>query len=160
MPLYEFECLKCRSNIENSLKILEGKISKTIVRDLVNKYDNVHAIEVVDLDREELLAKHGELNEDAIVKDYYIDEATRLVLINMDDFRFQELVYDEGDEKKIKCECGEKKRVEKVISTFAFTSDLSTDMPKPDYSNLPPEVRKNTRLTGYIEEKDRPKKNR
>jgi hypothetical protein len=33
-------------------------------------------------------------------------------------------------------------------------------MPMPDMSGLPASVRKNMMLTGYVEEKDRPKKNR
>jgi hypothetical protein len=33
-------------------------------------------------------------------------------------------------------------------------------MPKPDMSGMPPEVAHRTMLTEYIEEKDRPKKNR
>ena len=46
------------------------------------------------------------------------------------------------------------------MSSFAFTKDLSTNMPKPDLSNLPPSVRNRTHIGEYIEEKDRPKKNR
>ena len=160
MPLYEFECIKCRSNIESTLAALEKKINKTIVKDLVNKHFNIHAMEVVDLDENELLAKHGDLNEDAVVQDFYIDEGNKLVLINMDAYRFHELIYEPEDEKKVQCQCGEKKKVQKVISSFAFTRDLSTDMPKPDLSAMPESVRKNMRLTSYIEEKDRPKKNR
>ncbi|NIQ14118.1 MAG: hypothetical protein GTO02_06860 [Candidatus Dadabacteria bacterium] len=160
MPLFEFECTKCRSNVENILKKLEKKTDKTTVKDLVDKYNNIHSLEVLDLDNEKLLAKSGKMKEDAIVKDYYIDDGNKLVLINMDRYRFQELIYEKEDEKKVVCECGERKYIEKVISTFAFTSDLSTDMPKPDLSNLPPSVRAKTKLTGYIEEKDRPKKNR
>ena len=75
-------------------------------------------------------------------------------------FRFSELIYEKADEKKVKCYCGESRKVEKVVSTFAFTSDLCTDMPKPDLSNLPEKFRNRTMLGDYIEEKDRPKKNR
>jgi hypothetical protein len=64
------------------------------------------------------------------------------------------------DEKKVACPFCNTKKVEKVVSSFAFTSDLSTNMPKPDLGNLPPSVRKQTFLGEYIEEKDRPKKNR
>ena len=92
--------------------------------------------------------------------DFYQDEGTILVLINLRNYRFSELIYDREDEKNVKCSCGEKKKVEKVVSSFAFTSDLSTDMPKPDLSNLPPSVRDRTFVGDYIEEKDRPKKNR
>lgn len=160
MPLYEFECKKCRSNVENSLKLLEKKKDKKTVSDLVNKYENIHYIEVVDLENNEVIAKHGKKGKDSVFMDFYQDEGTVLILFNLRNYRFSELVYDAEDEKKIKCSCGEKKNVEKVISSFAFTSDLSTNMPKPDLSNLPPAVRANTAIGEYIEEKDRPKKNR
>ncbi len=160
MPLYEFECIKCRDNVDNSLQGLEKSISKKSVTDLVNKYDNINAIEVVDLEKNKIVAKHGKTVKDAVFMDFYLNEGNTLVLINLQNYRFSELIYFPEDEKNVKCPCGEKKKIEKVISSFAFTSDLSTDMPKPDLSNLPPSVRAQTSLGEYIEEKDRPKKNR
>lgn len=160
MPLYEFECVKCRSNIDNSLKALDKNINKKTVTELVTKYENINSIEVVDLEKNKIVAKSGKASKDAILMDFYLNEGNTLVLINFRNYRFSELIYVAEDEKNVKCACGEKKNVEKVISSFAFTSDLSTDMPKPDLSNLPPSVRAQTALTDYIEEKDRPKKNR
>ena len=160
MPLYEFECIKCRNNIEDSLQILEKKRDKKTVTNLVSKNENIHAIEVVDLDKNKVLAKHGKRGNDSVFMDFYQDEGTILVLMNLRNYRFSELIFDPEDEKNVKCVCGEKKNVEKVVSSFAFTSDLSTDMPKPDLSNLPASVRDRTFVGEYIEEKDRPKKNR
>ena len=57
MPLYEFECTKCRSNVENSLRTLEKKTDKRTVKGLVEKFDNIHAIEVVDLEREKIVSR-------------------------------------------------------------------------------------------------------
>ena len=159
MPLYEFECIKCRNNVEKSLKALERKRDKETVKSLVAKYDNIYAIEVIDLEREKIVAKHGRKGKDSVFSDFYLEDGSLLALFNMQNYRFSELIYEEGDEKKVKCPCGEKK-VEKVISTFAFTKDLSTNMPKPDLSNLPPSVRNRTYIGDYIEEKDRPKKHR
>lgn len=159
MPLYEFECIKCRNNVEKSLKALERKRDKETVKSLVAKYDNIYAIEVIDLEREEIVAKHGRKGKDSVFSDFYLEDGSLLALFNMQNYRFSELIYEEGDEKKVKCPCGEKK-VEKVISTFSFTKDLSTNMPKPDLSNLPPSVRNRTYIGDYIEEKDRPKKHR
>ena len=51
MPLYEFECIKCRNNVESSLNLLEKKRDKKTVADLVSKHENIYAIEVVDLDK-------------------------------------------------------------------------------------------------------------
>lgn len=160
MPLYEFECIKCRDNVEKSLKALERKRDKKTVKSLVEKYDNIYAIEVIDLEREEIVARHGRKGKDSVFSDFYLNDGALLALFSMRNYRFSELIYEEGDEKNVKCHCGEKKKVEKVISTFAFTKDLSTNMPKPDLSNLPPSVRNRTYIGDYIEEKDRPKKHR
>ena len=160
MPLFEFECKKCRSNIENSLKALEKKRDKKTVTDLVNKYENIHSIQVVDIEKGKIVSKHGKEGKDSVYRDFYQNEGETLILLNIRDYRFQELIFEESDEKNISCSCGEKKKVEKVVSSFAFTSDLSTDMPKPDLGNLPPSIRDQVKLGDYIEEKDRPKKNR
>ena len=159
MPLYEFECINCRKAVEDSLKQIQKKINKKTLSDLINKYDNIYRIEVIDLENEKVLAEYGKKHSNSFL-DFYIDEGSKLVLFNSENYRFTDLIYDESDEKKIKCPFCKSKKFEKVFSSFAFTSDLSTDMPKPDLSNLPPSVRGRTMLTDYIEEKDRPKKNR
>ena len=160
MPLYEYECLKCRKNLEQAVKQLEKKITKKTVSDLVRIHSNIHHIIVIDLENEKVLAEHGNRNSDSVDLDFYLDDGSTMISINMDKFRFSELIYEKADEKKVKCYCGESRKVEKVVSTFAFTSDLCTDMPKPDLSNLPEKFRNRTMLGDYIEEKDRPKKNR
>ncbi|NIP37740.1 MAG: hypothetical protein GWO07_01585 [Candidatus Dadabacteria bacterium] len=115
---------------------------------------------MLDLEKQDLVAEYGKKNDDGSVLDFYLDEGTKAVLFNSEEFRFTDLIYDESDEKKIKCPFCKSKKLEKVFSSFAFTSDLSTDMPKPDMSGMPPEVAHRTMLTEYVEEKDRPKKNR
>ena len=160
MPLYEFECIKCRNSIENSLNIIEKKRDKKTVSDIVGKHENINAIEIVDLENNKIIAKSGKSSKDSVFMDYYQDNGNILILFNLRNYRFSELIYEPKDENNVKCVCGEKKKVEKVISSFSFTSDLSTDMPQPDLSNLPPSVRAQTSLGEYIEEKDRPKKNR
>jgi DNA-directed RNA polymerase subunit RPC12/RpoP len=161
MPLYEYECITCRKNVEDSLNALRKGVTKKLVTDLVKKHDNVNHIGVLDLENEDVLAEHGKRDREAADLSFYLNDGTTLVLMNLKkNYRFSELVYEPEDEKKIKCPlCGSRK-VEKVVSSFAFTSDLSTDMPKPDLGNLPPSVRNRTFLGEYIEEKDRPKKNR
>ncbi|MEM4408376.1 MAG: zinc ribbon domain-containing protein [Candidatus Caldarchaeum sp.] len=74
--------------------------------------------------------------------------------------QYSELVMTSDEEKSVKCpKCGSNNR-ERVFSTFGVVSDLSTDMPKPDLSGLPPSIRNRVQITDYIEEKDRPKANR
>ena len=160
MPLYEFECIDCRKGIEDSLTLIQKEVNKKVLTELVNKFDNIYRIEVIDLEKENIVADYGKKNEDGAVLDFYLDEGTKIVLFSCEDYRFTDLIYDETDEKKIECPFCKSKNLEKIFSSFAFTSDLSTNMPMPDMSNLPPSVRKNMMFTGYVEEKDRPKKNR
>ncbi|HXG31395.1 MAG TPA: hypothetical protein VNK81_07095 [Thermodesulfobacteriota bacterium] len=160
MPVYEYECIRCRKSIEDSLKKLEKKIDPETVSGLVERYKNIHSIEVVDLNRKRVLARHGDRDRNGMNLDFYINEGTTRVTFNVKKYRFSELILDKDDEKNLRCPCGETKRIERVVSSFAYTHDLSTNMPKPDLSNLPPEVRARTVIGDYIEEKDRPKKNR
>ena len=74
--------------------------------------------------------------------------------------KFAEIILEKEEEKKLRCPKCKSKKWERLFSSFAVVSDLSTNMPKPDLSNLPPEVRAKTVIGDYSEEKDRPKKNR
>jgi hypothetical protein len=59
MPLFEYECIPCRKNVEDSLKQLGQKVTKKLVADLVKKHDNINHIGVLDLDNEKVLAEAG-----------------------------------------------------------------------------------------------------
>lgn len=161
MPLFEYECTICRNNVDDSLQQIEKNVSKKVVSDLVKKYDNINHIGVLDLEKEKVVAEHGKRDRECVDLDFYLNEGSQLVFFNLQmNYRFSELIYDKKDEKNLKCPFCETKKVEKVVSSFAFTSDLCTDMPRPDLSNLPPSLRNKTFIGNYIEEKDRPKKNR
>lgn len=161
MPLYEYECIQCRKNVEDSLKAIKKGVTKKLVSELVKTHANINHIGVLDLEKEDVIAEHGKRDRDAVDLSYYLNDGAVLVLFNLKkNYRFSELIYEAGDEKKLKCPLCSSRKVEKVVSSFAFTSDLSTNMPKPDLGNLPPSVRNRTFLGEYIEEKDRPKKNR
>jgi predicted nucleic acid-binding Zn ribbon protein len=161
MPLYEYECKACRKNVDDSLAVIGKKADKKTVTELVKKYDNINHIGVLDMEKEDVIGEHGERDGDAVDLNFYLNEGTTMVFMNLrKNFRFSELIYEEKDEKKVKCPFCNTKKVEKVVSSFAFTTDLSTNMPKPDLSNLPPSVRNKTKIGQYIEEKDRPKKNK
>jgi hypothetical protein len=161
MPLFEYECIPCRKNVEDSLKEIRKKTTKKLVSELVKKYDNINHIGVLDLDNEKVLGEAGKRDKNAVDLNFYLNDGSILVFVNLPkNYRFSALIYVEEDEKTVACPFCKTKKVEKVVSSFAFTSDLSTDMPKPDLGNLPPSVRNRTFLGEYIEEKDRPKKNR
>lgn len=160
MPLYEYECIKCRNKLEKALDSLQKKPTKKTAQSVLKKYNTINSVEVVDLDKEKIIAQVGKRDNKCPDYDFYFDDGDMMVMINMQRYRFSHLVYEEKDEKNVQCICGEKKKVEKVVSSFSFTSDLSTDMPKPDMSGLPPSVRNKMFVSDYIEEKDRPKLNR
>lgn len=73
---------------------------------------------------------------------------------------YSELVMSDEEEKKVKCPgCGSKKK-ERIFSSFGLVDNLSTNMPAPDLSGLPPQLHNQVQLSDYIEAKDLPKKNR
>jgi len=88
MPLYEYECLKCRKNLEQSVKQLGKKITKKTVSDLVGKYSNIHHIGVIDLENESVIAENGKRLPGSVDLDFYLNDGSIMILINMDKFRF------------------------------------------------------------------------
>ena len=99
MPLYEFECIKCRDNVEKSLKALERKRDKETVKNLVERYDNIYAIELIDLEREKIVAKHGRKGKDSVFSDFYLDDGALLALFNMQTTGFPSLYTKRGTRK-------------------------------------------------------------
>ena len=80
-----------------------------------------------------------------------------MVLFYATNFRFSELIFDEEDEKKISTNCCKKGEIERVISSFSYTSDLSTDAPKPPgLADLPEQIRGRVNFSEMIEAKDQP----
>ena len=51
--------MKCRNNVDNSLKAIEKSASKKTVTDLVKKHENINAIEIVDLEKNKIVSKAG-----------------------------------------------------------------------------------------------------
>ena len=72
MPLFEYECIPCRKNVEDSLKDLEKKVTKKKVSELVKKYDNINHIGVLDLENEKILAEYGK-RVSLIAENRYLD---------------------------------------------------------------------------------------
>ena len=80
-----------------------------------------------------------------------------MVLFYATNFRFSELIFDDEDEKNISTSCCKKGEIERVISSFSYTSDLSTDAPKPPgLADLPEQIRGRVNFSEMIEPKDQP----
>jgi len=156
MPLYEFECEKCKNSILTAFKDIEKRYNQKKLEGILKKYKNIKGIQIVNLDSDKLLESIGAWDENLIEIDLYIDEGKILVLFYVDSFRFSELIFDSEDEKKVRCKCGEKKAIERVISSFSYTQDLSTNPPRPPgYKDLPKALQGKAELGQYVEEKDR-----
>jgi|TARA_B100001029_G_C15035879_1_gene440096 hypothetical protein len=157
MPLYEFECKKCRNNILAARDTIEKKFDKKILTSILKKYTNIHGIEIYDLNAEKTLAAIGVKDEDSISIDLYIDDGKIMILFHTVSFRFSELILDKEDELKVKAPCCTKGKVEKVISSFSYTQDLSTDPPRPPgMKDLPKGIQGKVQLGEYVEDKDKP----
>ena len=145
MPLYEFECIPCRQAILDSIVTIEKKPTKKTIETTIKKYESINSIILVDLYNEKEIARAGKIGDD----DVDVDPVSYTHLT---------LPTNEEDEKNIICPCcNKKKKVERVISSFSYTSDLSTDPPQPPgMKDLPKEIRGKLAITDYVEEKDRP----
>tara|TARA_B100000029_G_scaffold516734_1_gene633444 strand:- start:22008 stop:22547 length:540 start_codon:yes stop_codon:yes gene_type:complete len=157
MPLYEFECKKCKNQILTAHKEIEKNKGKSLPA-ILKKYKNIKGIQLYDLDKEKSLNSSGTREDNSIEIDLYINDGKILVLYYTDPFRFSELILDKEDEKKVKCECGCKnKDIERVISSFSYTQDLSTNPPKPPgMKDLPKGIQGKVQLGEYVEDKDKP----
>lgn len=83
MPLYEYECIPCRKNVEDSLKAIKKGVTKKLVSELVKAHDSINHIGVLDLEKEEVIAEHGKRDRDAVDLSYYLNDGTVLVLFNL-----------------------------------------------------------------------------
>ena len=140
-----------------ALGLLEKKYDKKTLLSIIKKFKNLNGIQVVDLISEKLIQSEGVKEEGNVEIDLYIEEGKKMVLFYATNFRFSELIFDEEDEKNISTSCCKKGEIERVISSFSYTSDLSTDAPKPPgLADLPEQIRGRVNFSEMIEAKDQP----
>ena len=140
-----------------ALGLLEKKCDKKTLLSLIKKFKNLNGIQVIDLISEKLIQSEGMKEEGNVEIDLYIEEGKKMVLFYATNFRFSELIFDEEDEKNISTSCCKKGEIERVISSFSYTSDLSTDAPKPPgLADLPEQIRGRVNFSEMIEAKDQP----
>jgi len=157
MPLYEFECVDCKNNLKSALKAIEKKFDKKALASILKKYKNIKGIQIYDLWEEKMLESIGFREEDNIEIDLYFDEGKKMVLFYASSFRFSELIFSDEDEKNLQTACCNKGKIERVISSFSYTQDLSTDPPKPPgQKDLHPLIQGKLNITGMVEAKDQP----
>jgi hypothetical protein len=167
MPMYEFECKTCKENLITALAKIEKlssksskltiKSDKKILLGIIKKYKNINGIQIVDLDSEKLIQSIGTKYQDDVEIDLYIEEGKKMVLFYAPSFRFSELIFDADDEKNLQTSCCKNGEIERVISSFSYTSDLSTDAPKPPgLADLPEQIRGKINFSEMVEAKDQP----
>ena len=140
-----------------ALGLIEKKYDKKTLIGIIKKFKNLNGIQIVDLISEKLIQSEGVREEGNVEIDLYIDEGKKMVLFYATNFRFSELIFDEEDEKNISTSCCKKGEIERVISSFSYTSDLSTDAPKPPgLADLPEQIRGRVNFSEMIEPKDQP----
>lgn len=140
-----------------ALGLLEKKYDKKTLLSIIKKFKNLNGIQVVDLISEKLIQSEGVKEEGNVEIDLYIEEGKKMILFYATNFRFSELIFDDEDEKNISTSCCKKGEIERVISSFSYTSDLSTDAPKPPgLADLPEQIRGRVNFSEMIEPKDQP----
>ena len=61
MPLYEFECVTCRNQVLDSLKLIEKNPNLKTIKSILKKYSQIKAIILVDLLKEKEICSAGKL---------------------------------------------------------------------------------------------------
>ena len=110
MPLYEFECVTCRNQVLDSLKLIEKNPNLKTIKSILKKYSQIKAIILVDLLKEKEICSAGKLADGLVDIDLYIEEGKKMVLFSVDDFRFSELILDKEDEKMLNVDVAKKER--------------------------------------------------
>ena len=72
MPLYEFECVTCRNQILDSLKLIEKTPNLKTIKSVLKKYSQIKAIILVDLIKEKEICSAGKLTENLVDIDFIL----------------------------------------------------------------------------------------
>lgn len=133
MPLFEYECEVCIDRYNKDIDALVAKLNKTNASKIKKENEGFTYIEVTNAKTGKLVFALGEKSESRTLRRFkYTLDKNRVLYLELKNFRFSELIYDKGDEKKLRCPICGGKDVERVFSTFkAIFDDKSKRAPGP-----------------------------
>ncbi len=134
MPLFEYECDTCMEKYDKDIDALASKLNKTNAEKIFKGNSGIVYIEVTDGKRKKPKFTMGEKSDRRSLRRFKwtIDKANVLYM-ELEDFKFSELIYDKEEEKDLKCPlCKKKKGVRRIFSTFkAIFDDKNKRAPRP-----------------------------
>jgi len=133
MPLFEYECDECMERYNKDIDALVEKLNKTNASRIKKENQGFQYIEVSDGRKDKPVFAIGEKSDSRSLRRFqYTVSKNKVLYLELRNFRFSELIYDEGDEKKLRCPICEGKDVRRVFSTFkAIFDDKSKRAPGP-----------------------------
>ena len=133
MPLYEYECDSCMEKYNTDIDNLVAKLTKKNASRIFRDNRNFCYVEVTGDNNGKRFFELGEKGVSGARRFRYKLENGKVLYLELKNFRFNELVYEKKDEKKIRCPlCESPKKVRRVFSTFkAIFDDKSKRAPGP-----------------------------
>lgn len=133
MPVFEYECDECIDRYNSDIDALVAKLNKTNATKIKKSNPGFICIEVTDDKTGKELFSLGEKSNSRSVRRFrYKLDKNKVLYLELKNFRFSTLIYDEDDEKELSCPLCEGKNVRRVFSTFkAIFDDKSKRAPGP-----------------------------
>ena len=108
MPLFEYECDKCYDKYNSDIDALVPKLNKTNAAKIMKQNPGFLYIEVTDAETGKEIFALGEKATNRGPRRFRFTIKNKVLYIELKNFRFSHLIYEEGDEKDLECPiCGE-----------------------------------------------------
>ncbi len=133
MPLFEYECDECMSRYNNDIDALVAKLNKTNASKIMKNNKGILYIEVTDDTKKKQSFAMGEKGKKRDIRRFkYTLDNEKVLYLELVNFRFSTLIYDDEDKENLSCPACESTDVRRVFSTFkAIFDDKSKREPGP-----------------------------
>lgn len=131
MPLFEYECDKCIEKYNRDIDALVARLNKTNAARIMKENPGFLYIEVADDDKNKLIFMLGEKGAGKSARRFRYKLKNKILYLELKNFRFSSLVYNNEEDKDLKCPLCGTKDVRRVFSTFkAIFDDKSKRAPR------------------------------
>jgi hypothetical protein len=132
MPLFEYDCDKCIDKYNRDIDALVAKLNKTNAAKIKKENPGFLYIEVTGGDKNKQLFTLGDKGAGRSARKFrYKLDNNKILYLELKNFRFSSLVYEQEEDKDLKCPLCGTKDVRRVFSTFkAIFEDKSKRAPR------------------------------
>ena len=119
MPLYEFECRDCMKKYNKDITELSKSLDKKTAQKIMKRNKNFLYVEVQNIKNEKTIFELGKDRNKGSKRFRYRMEKDKLLILELVDFRFTELFFQDEEIVDVECPCNKKcKEVVRVFSPF------------------------------------------